>query len=97
MAESNTQANTSVEHTTEAGNSFVNIVQSISHINEMNRKIAASSEHQQKVSNDLVSRVDDINLKADESHQASNRLSEMSNQLAALVNNLEVITRQFKV
>jgi methyl-accepting chemotaxis protein len=97
MAESNTQANTSVMQTTEAGNSFLNIVKSISHINEMNRKIAIATEHQQKVSNDLVSRVDGINHKADESHQASNRLSEMSNQLAALSNNLEIITRQFKV
>jgi methyl-accepting chemotaxis protein len=97
MAESNNQADTSVLHTREAGNSFLNIVESISHINEMNRKIAVATEHQQKVSNDLVSRVDGINHKADESHQASNRLSEMSNQLAGLANNLEVITQQFKV
>jgi methyl-accepting chemotaxis protein len=97
MEESNTQANTSVEHTSEAGKSFLNIVQSISHINEMNRKIAVATEHQQTVSNGLVSRVDDINHKADESQQASNRLSEMSNQLASLANNLEVITQQFKV
>jgi methyl-accepting chemotaxis protein len=97
MAESSSQADSSVAHTTEAGNSFLNIAESISHINEMNRKIATATEHQQKVSNDLVSRVDDINHKADESHQASNRLSEMSNQLATHSNNLEVITRQFKV
>lgn len=91
------RAEQSVETANKAGSSLSVITETISRISQMNDQIARSTEEQQTVSNTIVSHVDEINQRTEETSSSSGKLAEAGAELAELATNLEAIARQFKV
>ena len=97
MSTGTSQAEGSVSEANKAGDSLVVIAQTINRISAMNGQIASSTDDQQAVARQIVSFVDEINARTDETSQNSDRLASASTELAGLAKNLESIARQFRV
>ena len=97
MSTGTSQAEGSVSEANKAGDSLVVIAQTINRISAMNGQIASSTDDQQAVARQIVSFVDEINARTDETSNNSKQLASASTELAGLAKNLENIARQFRV
>ncbi|MEW9798373.1 methyl-accepting chemotaxis protein [Alteromonas sp. CYL-A6] len=97
MAKGTEQASSSVETANRAGTSLESITSTIARINSMNDQIARNTEDQRNVASDIVSHVDVIHQRTEETASRSGQLGSMCNELAELAQHLEAIAKQFRV
>lgn len=97
MENSKVSVDASVDQANKAGESLVNITETVDVINDMNSAIATATEEQFQVSGLMVGHVDDIQSCTDEASIASAEIATVSDRLAELSAELEKIARQFKV
>lgn len=91
------QTEASVRVANQAGDSLQIINTSVEGISRMNMQIAASTEQQLKVADDIVKDVEDIHTHTQESLEGSHTLERVSNDLAQLANTLRSVSSQFRV
>lgn len=97
MEKGTERATASVETANKAGDSLTVITSTISRISEMNEQIASATEEQQSVAGTIVSHVDEIHQRTEETSSSSNKLASVSSELAQLAGHLSAIAKQFKV
>jgi len=92
MEQSQVQAKSSVEQATQAGVSLTTIMQAVTTVNDMNTHIAAASEQQYAVAEEIHSNIVNINEVAEmsaagvqQTMSASTTLNELSGRLREMV------------
>lgn len=97
MEKSQSQASSCVTQAEEAGNSLQSITQAISAINDMNNQIAAASEEQgavmEEISNNILAILNQVN----ETSEGSRDTAVSSDSMRELSQDLQALVRQFKV
>ncbi|GAA6135839.1 methyl-accepting chemotaxis protein [Oceaniserpentilla sp. 4NH20-0058] len=97
MEENRTSVGSSVDNITEAGNSLSNIAEMIGTISDMNIKIAAASEEQTAVANEISQNIVNIQDTSNQSTQNISEISVSSQKLESLSYELKKLVSQFKV
>lgn len=97
MSEGKALAEQSVKEVSQAGKQLAAISTSVSQINEMTGEIANTTNDQSRVSQQIVSHIDEIKESTTSTSQSSDELAEVSSNLANLANNLQTLTQNFKV
>ena len=97
MSLSRDQAGISVEHAQQAGNSLSSITQAVDSIMQLNIQIAAASEEQSAVSEEIQRNVINIETIAEETSAGTEQTSNASAELAHLGLRLRTLVGQFKV
>jgi len=97
MQSSKKQVEDSVTSALEAGESLSSITTTVNVISDMNSQIAVATEEQHQISNLMVTHVEDIKSRAEESAEVSNKMNEVSHDLSGLASTQEQITKLFKV
>jgi len=96
MEQGRSRAEKTVDQAAMAGDSLDAITNSVASINEMNTLIAAASEEQSSVSEEINRNVVNINSLADDSVQGAQQTTSESEALAALAQRLQDLVSQFK-
>lgn len=86
----------SVEKATLAGQSLTSLEQTIESINSMTMTIAAATEQQTVVANNIVGSVEEIGATSEVTHNTAGDLAEVSNDLAVMAEKLQQLTSGFK-
>lgn len=86
----------SVEKATLAGESLTSLEQTIESINSMTMTIAAATEEQTVVANNIVGSVEEIGATSEVTHATAGDLAEVSNDLAVMAEKLQHLTSGFK-
>ncbi len=86
----------SVQHAASAGDSLSTITQSINDINDMNTMIAAASEQQSAVTEEINKNIVAIRIAAEETTSAADQNNTASEELSKLSSDLQQLVAQFK-
>ncbi len=97
MEESSGQAKISVDRAIKAGESLKNIDQSIGNMNKLNDNIASSTAEQSRVVNEIVSTINEIHHRSEQTSDRSQLLANASGDLVTLAKQMSVVSEQFKV
>lgn len=97
MESSKSMVDSSVSSANEAGESLSAIAETVNIILDMNSQIAVATEEQHQISTLMVSHVENIQQRAEESSDVSGKMNEVSHNLSSLVAEQEKITKLFKV
>ncbi len=97
MEESVGQADVSVEKANNAGESLDGIHLAITNINDMNNKIAESTNEQSRVARDILGIINDIHQSAESTSERSQKLVDVNKNLEHLARAMSDINRQFKI
>lgn len=97
MQRSQDQATSCVSQATEAGSSLESITKAISAINDMNNQIAAASEQQGAVMEEISTSINAILNQVDETSEGSRNTAISSDSMKALSMELKSLVGQFKV
>ena len=96
MDESKELAQSSVNQTESAGKVFLEIVNDVVEINDMNTQIASAAEEQSAVAEEINRNVVSINEITEESSEGANQTARASDDLASLASDLQASSAQFK-
>ncbi|MFT6102277.1 MAG: methyl-accepting chemotaxis protein [Candidatus Endobugula sp.] len=96
MDESSTLANDSVEKTSAADQSFIQIAESIEHISELNSQISDSAKAQASTSKEVNRHVASITETTEHTELGAKETSQASGDLAKIASQLQVLVNQFK-
>ena len=97
MEKGQSQARSSVEQAAQAGESLNEITNAVSRIAEMNQQIAAASDQQIKVSDEISHNVVNISQVAEQNASGSAEAARAAVKLEQLSGDLESMVRQFRV
>jgi methyl-accepting chemotaxis protein len=97
MVTGRTQAQSSVEHAANAGQSLQSITSAVNKIRAMNQQIADAARQQGQVAEDINQSVINITHIADSSSSGTEQLAEASHDLARLSSELQSLVGRFKV
>lgn len=97
MVSGRDQTASSVEHAAEAGVSLEAITKMVSHISEMNIQIAAATEEQSTVAEEVNRNVNVISEVAEQNAASTNQITASSEELSRMAVNLQDMISQFKV
>ena len=96
MAAGKEKVSETVEQSVETGSKLQNITEAVSGISEMNAHIAASSEEQSKVAEEINQSVHRITDVASQSSEHAKQSSSAGHQVAELAANMKTLVDQFK-
>ncbi len=97
MEKGQSQAKSSVERAAQAGEALDMITNAVSRIAEMNQHIAAASEQQIEVTDEINRNVVSINKVAEQNAAGSLEAAQAATKLEQLAGDLENMVRQFRV
>ncbi len=97
MEKGQVQARSSVEQAAQAGESLDEITNAVSRITEMNQQIAAASDQQIKVSDEINRNVVNISQVAEQNAEGSQEAAQAAVKLDRLAGELGNMVRQFRV
>jgi len=97
MDESSTLTNDSVEKTSAADKSFIQIAESIEHISELNGQISDSAKAQASTSKEVNRHVASITEITAHTELGAKETSQASGDLAKIASQLQVLVNEFKV
>lgn len=97
MTEGQSQANVSVKHAAQAGDTLSSIAQAIITIKDVTAHIARSTEEQSAVSEDINRNIMSINDVAMDVTAGAEQTAKASSEIAQMATNLQEIASQFKI
>ena len=97
MNESRTQAQSSVEQSTKAGESLGTITEMVVRINEMNTQIASASEEQGEVAEQVNRSIVAISQVSEQAANSSQQIAQSSGGVQSMATTLNDLVTKFKV
>ncbi|MEW6992388.1 methyl-accepting chemotaxis protein [Colwelliaceae bacterium 6441] len=94
---SNSDTKEAVEKSQHAGNSLLEIKESVTNINDMNQSISAAAEEQEQVSKDIAERIEHIRQGAEESNNLNKSVTQSANELSQIATKLNEEVNRFQL
>ncbi|SEI71138.1 methyl-accepting chemotaxis protein [Allopseudospirillum japonicum] len=96
MAQGRTQAETSVESASAAGEAFNHIASSIGEIDQLNAAMASAAEEQSQAAEDFIRNLSSINQVSEQTSAEMQQVNATSTSLVASAHKLQTLIAQFK-
>ena len=97
MDESQSCAQSAVEHSTQAGNVLTDITKSVDEITDMSSQIATAVEEQSVVSDEVARSIVTISDVANNSAKAATTLAEAGSRLSAMSKEMKIIVQRYQI